>query len=46
MFKIFLPILLLIIVPCKAGLAETWEEFQSLKAAEEHRRQLQRAAPK
>ena len=46
MFKIFLPILLLIIVPCKAGLAETWEEFQSLKAAEEASAPVAKSGPK
>ena len=46
MFKIFLPILLLIIFMARNALPKHREEFQSLKAAEKHvGASLQRAAP-
>ena len=46
MVRIFLPILILLFASHTAVVAETWEEFQSLKAAEEESAPVPKSGPK
>jgi outer membrane protein OmpA-like peptidoglycan-associated protein len=46
MLRIFLPILIFLVVPHTATFAETWEEFQRLKAVEEESTPVPKGGPK
>ncbi|MFH0958505.1 MAG: OmpA family protein [Pseudomonadota bacterium] len=46
MFRIFLPILILLFASHTGAVAETWEDFQKLKAAEEESAPVPKSGPK
>ena len=46
MLRIFVPILIFLVIPHTVTFAETWEEFQSLKAAEEASAPVPKSGPK